>query len=291
MATYNKRILGIRDPYARAYFKHEWRQVHVNQFGHYGVITGLPGHGKSYTSLLEMFMQDTDFGEHILKERYLWSAKDFHRFINQSDNYEWGTWDETGITLSSKKWHTLHNILTEDTIQIMRHKKLGVTFCSQLIGFIDNRARSLFQTYTEVKRWETQPAFWKIHRVDMNQLESKIYFPYNIFRIKGKIVKLRGIRINALVNRNIIRKFEEVHTAWKDELAKKHLKTITKLEFEQHGYDIWEMIEKVNQEQNKYMNVKGKLDKHMIMTELGIGEPRALQIIKFIEKNPDWKKT
>lgn len=285
MASYNERILGIRNPYARAYFKYIWRQVHINNFGSFGVVTGLPGMSKSYTTLLEMWFQDMDFNEDNLNEKYVWSPKAFLKFINASDKYEWAAWDETGITLSSKKWATPYNILTEDAIQVMRIRKLGIRFCSQMVSFIDNRARSLFQTYTEVKRWERNPPFWKIHRVDMNQLEGKIYFPYYIFNINGNYAKLKGIHLHTMVNDKLKDKFEEMHTAWKEELLKHHGRTLEKIELEDHEYDIWEMIEMVQNEKKKYTNAKNKLDSDLIMTILNIGKPRAVQIVKFIEKN------
>lgn len=290
--TYPERVNRINDGLVRSFMKYLYRDVHVNKFGHFGITTGPPGHGKTETALMEAWFQDPKLNEDTLDFKYFFGAKPFLKFIDEADKHEWGIWDETGITLSSKKWNTLSNILVEDVLQTMRIKQLGVIFVSQDISFVDNRARRLLQWFTEVKRFENNSPTWKIHRVRMNQMKDKIFFPYPLFKHQGRMVKLRQITLEGRLPLPIRDKFDEMHIAWKDKMMKKHRRVIDKIEKEETPMDIWEMIEHVQENKKDYLNKKGNLDADLIMLKLEVGRSRASQIVKFLVKQekPDKKK-
>lgn len=279
---YPERIKRIKDGLVRSLMKYQYRDVHRNKFGYFGITTGPPGHAKSETALLQAWIQDPELNEDTMKFKYFFGAKPFLKFVNEANKHEWGIWDETGITFSSKKWQTLSNILVEDVCQTMRIRQLGVDFVTQDISFVDNRARRLLQWFTEVKRFEMNPPIWKLHRVRLNQMKDKIYFPYPLFTYQGRMVKLRQITLEGRLPIPIRKKFDEMHVAWKEMLMKKHKKIIENIIQEESPLDIWEMIEKVQNERKEYINTKGKLDQDIIMLKLNIGRSKASQIVKFL---------
>ncbi len=287
MPSYNPRILAIKDQLARNWFKYVWRQVHLNKFGHFGVITGLPGHGKTETGMLDIWIQDPTFTIDRLKEKVTMRPRDFIKNLNSFDRHEWILMSDTGLStsISSKNWNKLVNILVEDTTQIMRIKQMGVIFDAQVISFIDNRVRSLFHYFTEVKRHENHPARWKIHEVSVNQMRGKMLFPHPVLKINGRLVKLRNITLEGRLPEPFRRKFNEIQEEFKDSLMKQHAKTMAKIEMEENPLDIWEMIELVKNNMDKYLNARGKLDDDLIQLDLGIGRVRAAQIRKYINKN------
>lgn len=282
---YPIRITRINDGLVRSLMKYIYRDVHRNKFGYFGINTGPPGHSKSETSLLQAWIQDPELTEDTMKFKYFFGAKPFLKFVNEANKHEWGIWDETGITFSSKKWNTLSNILVEDVCQTMRIQLLGISFVTQDISFVDNRARRLLQWFTEVKRFELNPPIWKIHRVKLNQMKDKIFFPYPLFRYQEKMVKLRQIKIEGRLPLNLRNKFDELHVAWKEMMMKKHKTIIDTIIQEESPLDIWEMIELVQKNPKKYLNKKGKLDADLIMLDLEIGRSRASQIVKFLTKD------
>jgi len=288
MPKYNKRILAIKDPLARAWFKYIWRQVHINRFGYFGVNTGTPGHGKTETALLQSWFQDTTFTIDRLKEKITMTPKDFLKRLSEFDKHEWLVMSDTGLStsISSKNWNKLVNILIEDTTQIMRIKRMGVVFDAQVITFIDNRVRSLFHYFTEIRRHELNPPKWKIHEISMNQMKGTLYFPHPVLKIDGRLVKLRNITLDGRIPKEFRREFEEIQEEFKDTLLKKHVKSMVKIDMEENPMDIWEMIEHVkNNQDGKFLNSKGKLDDDMIQLGLGVGRSKSAQIKKFIIKN------
>jgi len=284
MEKYNERILRIKNLPTRAFMKYLWRQVHINRFGFFGIITGLPGMGKSETALLLAWLQDETFDVSKLKDVYIRSAKDFIKRIDDADTHEWLVWGETALSLSSQKWYSLSNMIVDDVIQTMRTKELGVVFDTPNIGHIDKRARELFQWFTEVHREEQSPVRWKLHRIEVSQRYKKMLFPHPLFNINGNMVKLKEIIVKGRLPPIIIEKFDKLHKGFKNQLIKGHAKKIELLEREERGFDIWEVIEKVNSNQQNYANKWGKLDKDMIMLKDGVSRDRAVQIVKFIEK-------
>lgn len=284
MTKYNKRMLGIKSNITRAFMKFAWRQVHINKFGFFGSVTGLPGHGKSETSLLMAWLQDETFDEDSLNETYIRNAKDFIKRVDGADKHEWIVWGETALTLSSRKWYDLSNILVSEVIQTMRTKELGILFDTPNIGHIDKRARELFQWFTEVKRWEDSPVYWKIHNVEIHQRYNKVHFPHPIFNVNGSMEKLKGIVIKSRLPDGILERFDKLHKKFKDEKIKKDSERISLITKKEEGIDIWDVINIVQKKQKDYLNVQGKLDKDLIMLKQNVSRDRASQIAKFIEK-------
>ena len=116
-------------------------------------------------------------------------------------------------------------------------------------------------------------------------MKDKIFFPYPLFKHKGRMVKLRQITLEGRLPLPLRNKFDEMHIAWKEQMMKKHRRVIDQIEREETPMDIWEMIEHVQENKKDYLNRKGKLDADLIMLKMEIGRSRASQIVKFLKKD------
>ncbi len=284
---YNERILSVKNDYARAWLKSVWRDMHVNNMGFFAVNTGHGGMGKSLSTNTYNFFLDMEYDVDALED--FW-CRDIMKYLRRIDECEKRmiTFDDAGTsrTLSSKNWMKLTNILVEDTTQVMRIKYNGSTIISQNVAFIDNRIRSLFQWFIETYRNEKNPAFMKIHKIRVNQIKQQLSFPYPLFRMPdGHMVRLTGIKMEALPPGRIRDKFEELDKEFKHRVLKEDAERAEKIMLEDNPKDIWEMIESVENDIEKYTNKKGKIDPSLIMPRFNVGRSRADQIIKLIEKN------
>ena len=284
MTRYNKRILNIKDNLTRAYYKYLWRQVHENNFGYFGIITGIPGMGKSETALMQAWIQDDTFNEDNLEDKYIRNAKDFINRVDSADKHEWLVWGETALSLSSQRWYSMSNMIVDDVIQTMRTKELGVIFDTPNIMHIDKRARDLFQWYCNVSRFEKSPVYMQIHRVFVNERYNKTFYPHPKFNINGVISKLRGIVVKGRLPKDIIDSFDILHKAFKDEITKKHIKNLDLIDQAESVTDVWGTIERIKLNLNEYKNNKDKIDKDIIMLKEGLSRDRATQVVKWIEK-------
>lgn len=178
--AYPKRVLAIKNQHVRAMMKYHYRDVHRNNFGYFGVYTGLPGHGKTEQAILHAWIQDETFNEDTLKDKVCSRPRQFIKAINEMGKYEWVIWMDAGLStaLSARNWQKITNTLVNDITMVMRIKKMGVIFDSQMIGFIDKSTRSLFRWFNEVKRFENHAPEVRMHNIQVNQQTGKIYFPF-----------------------------------------------------------------------------------------------------------------
>ena len=65
--------------------------------------------------------------------------------------------------------------------------------------------------------------------------------------------------------------WEEFEQEFKDKIIKDSLSKIEKIEAEENPMSLWDMIEVVEKDPDKYRNVKGKVDADLIMLKLEIG--------------------
>ena len=282
---FNQRIMAVKDQATQSLLKHIWNDVHTNNFGFFGVVTGPPGSGKTETAMLLAYLEDMSFNAENIRERVFFEPKDFLKAIDEFDKYTWVVWSETGITLSSKKWQTMSNIMVEDVVQTMRLKKMGVIFDTQHIGFVDNRARSMFQWFTEVRRYGKRWPRWKIYRVSTSQILGKTYYPFPMFRMpSGQPFKLREVELRTRLPKPILKQFDGIHREWKEKLWAKHAKMIDKMNAEENPMGIHDIIEQVQENIEKYRGLRGNIDTSLIAVDFDIGTPMANRIKRFVER-------
>lgn len=275
---------------AYIYLKHIWNKIHKLQYNYAEVTTGNPGSGKTKSKITTAYLINRKrFDERF----YCNTAKEFIQTVDDSRTGDTLVWDECGVSLSSRRWHSLSNILTGETLQTYRLNKLAVFFVVPDISFIDIQARKLMNAFVETKRYDLKKTTNWTYEIRVNRKTGDIYFPYFRSVIDGRLNAIpRIIYPKATINivpKEITKSITEKEIEFKHRLRKRNLKLLEMIEGKamDAGQTIFDMINIVNDDKEKYTNRKGNLDFYLIQTEFNIGKDKAIQIKKFIEKKGD----
>lgn len=288
------RILGKyelmpRETAMAIYLKYLWLRVHKHQFNTAIATTGDTGSGKTRGAILKGYiLNPRRFNETC----YVNSPREFLQAIDDSRMGDSIVWDEVGVSMSSRKWQSLSNILTAETLQTYRVNKLTVFFCLPDLSFCDVQARKLMTIYEEVKRSDTSMTRTYTYRMDTDRKEGKIWFKAYRMILGGRLTRMPTVEIPSsalkMVPKEIWDAITEKETEFKSKTRKRSLRTIEMLEKSDgetgSGETIYDMINKVQSDLQKYTTDKGKLDLDLISVDFGVGETKARQVKKWVEK-------
>ena len=282
-----KQRLGIADRSVFTYYKHLWNRTHWYDYNTAQVITGDPGCGKTKFGVLSAFLINP---KRFNENHYVNKAKEFLQAVDDGKTGDAIVWDEVGVSLSSRRWHSLSNILTAETLQTYRAKKLTVFFVVPDLSFVDVQARKLMTSYVEIKRYARDMTTNWIYNIIINRKKGEMYFSSYKLIIGGSLKRMRKLKVPRkmldIVPKQIWRDIKERELKFKTSVRQKSLKTIRFLEKgdTDSTKTIFDFINDVTKDKDKFRNTKGKLDIYLIQTHLGIGRYKALQVKKFIEQ-------
>lgn len=272
------------------YFKYLWNRNHRYQYNTAQVITGDPGVGKTKWAVLQSYVLNK---RRFDENSYMNRAQEFLQWVDDSRGGDTGVWDECGVSLSSRRWHSLSNILTAEILQTYRAKKLTVFFVVPDISFIDVQARKLMTTYCELKRYgTTQTTNW-LYRISINRKSGDMYFVSFRMMMEGVLQKVPRLdipgKILKAVPKTIWSAIDEKEMAFKDNIRRKSLATLNLIDKDEmtSSETVYDMIDKVVKDKERFTNTKGRLDSLLIATILGVSQTKALQVKKFVEKKAD----
>jgi hypothetical protein len=225
------------------------------------------------------------------------TPREFLQAIDDSRKGDSLVWDEMGVSMSARKWQSLSNILTGETLQTYRVNKLNVWFVVPDMSFIDVQARKLMTLFREVKRYNTVESQAWTYRIDVNRREGDPYFVTYRMVIDDQLVKMPIVKkprkLLQAVPKYIWEAIREKELAFKERVRRKSLATLKEAEREDvAGQEtIFDLVNKVAEDISYYKNKRGTLDLAMIQTGIGIGRGKAGQIKAFIEnKRPELLK-
>jgi hypothetical protein len=265
------------------FFKKIYLNTHRYNKNHVQVVTGDSGTGKSW-SILKMGEElDPTFNV----DKITFTPKEFLQAIdNVKKSGEVVALDETGIALSARKWQSLSNMLLNEVIQTFRYQHIICFFIAPDFSYIDSQARKLVNVFSEVKREEESPAEMWIYYLKHDKKTGKPYYYHPIIKNNGAVIKLQKLIFKGRASKEIIKEYETKHKEFKKNLRKKNIK-LAEL-FEQEIKDIKEnihdMVETVVDNTEKYKNVRGKLDWHIIADNFGLSNHKAQKIKILAEK-------
>ena len=265
------------------FFQHIYNRTHHYRMNWLQVTTGDPGSSKSYSNLTEAELLDPRF--HIGKVCF--TPSEFMDAIDAvKRSGEAIIIDEMGIALSSRKWQSLSNILTNEVLQTFRFKNIVSLFVVPDFTFIDSQARKIVQCFCETKRRSRDsPKMW-VYYLSHARQTGKIYFIHPLVRIDGIPKTVRHITFKRLPSKGLVKEYEEKHQEYKDKLRKKNRALLGMMERKDRpsADTMYEMINKVSDNIKEYKSVRNILDWRLIAGKLHISEPKAKQIKVFIEK-------
>jgi hypothetical protein len=274
-----------RAPYI--YYKYLWNRNHRYQYNTAQIATGSGGSGKTTYAIISGFViNPRRFDETF----YVNSAKEFITAVDDSHSGDTLVWDEVGVSLSSRKWHSLSNILTAETLQTYRRNKLTVFFVVPDMSFIDVQARKLMTSYVEVKRYNIDQSTAWIYDISIDRKKGEIYFPAYRMILDGMLIKMPRMIIPRIamskVPIEIWRAIHEKEETFKTKIRKQSLKMISLIEEKEGGQKtIFDYINEIQEEKWKYINSKNELDWKLIKTEKGISRDKAQEIVAFLKKH------
>ena len=270
------------------YLKYMWNRVHKLNFNYSEVTVGDPGTGKTKKAILKCFLLNRyRFDETF----YCNTAKEFLQMIDDSRNGDTGIWDEQGVSMNSRRSLTLSNVLTGETLQTYRINKLAVEFISPDLSFIDVQARKLINAFTETKRYDNERSFNWVYKLQTNRQSGKVYFPHFRAVINGRLHSIKYYELPNRLFRKIpketVKRIVEKEIEFKYKLRKRNLQILELLEKEEGGGEgktIFDLINEVQKDIEKYKNTRGRLDWKLIKTHLRVSRDRSQQIATFIQK-------
>jgi hypothetical protein len=270
------------------YFKYLWNRNHRYQYNTAQIVTGDGGSGKTYFAILSAWVVNSKrFNENF----YVNSAKEFITAVDDSRSGDTIVWDEVGVSLSSRKWHSLSNILTSETLQTYRKNKLTVFFVVPDMSFIDIQARKLMTNYVEMKRYGTNEAIAWIYKINIDRKKGEIYFPAYRMVMDGILMKMPRMvipgRVMKRVPLEIWKAIHEKETTFKNKIRKQNLKVVSMIEEREGGGDktIFDYINEIKLNRETYTNDKGELDWKLIKIDKEISRDKAQEIVTFLKKN------
>lgn len=272
---------------AYMYLKNIWNRTHRLKYNFAEANVGDTGSGKTVSTITKSYLLNK---KRFDERSYCNSAKDFIQAIDDSKKGDALIWDECGVSLSSRKWNTIPNILIGETLQTYRHNKLCVFFVLPDLSFIDVQARKLMNAFVETKRYTTTESINWTYKLIINRRTGDIYFPHFRTSIRGEVVNIPRIHLakNIVdkVPKKIMKAITNKEIEFKSKLRKKNLSLISLIEKEtfQTEETIFDLINKIIENKEKYTNDKGKLDSNLIQLEENLSRDKASQILKFIKK-------
>jgi len=269
------------------YYKYLWNRNHRYQYNTAQIVTGSGGSGKTIYAIISAFIINPKrFNENF----YVNSAKEFITAVDDSHSGDTIAWDEVGVSLSSRKWHSLSNILTGETLQTYRRNKLTVFFVVPDISFVDIQARKLMTSFVELKRYDVKESIAWTYDISIDRKNGDIYYPAYRMILDGILIKMPRIRIPRVamkkVSIDIWRAIHEKEETFKTKIRKQSLRLISMIEEREGGGDktIFDIANEVQNERDKYTDEKGNLDWKLIKIDKNISRDKAQGIVALLKK-------
>ena len=248
--------------------------------------TGDTGSGKTLKALLSSYLINP---RRFSAERYANSAKEFLDMVDDGKRGDVLIWDEAGVSLSSRKWHSLSNILTGEVLQTYRSRYYTVIFIAPDLSFIDVQARKLMNIFSEIQRYDANKSTDYLYKMKVDRKKGNIFFPWYQVKTKGMLVNLPRVMTPSSslkrIPKDVLKEVRRKEENFKAKIRKNSLAIISMIDQEEERTDtIYDMINLVEAEPDKFTNTKSKLDENLIQLHFGIGRGKSRQIVKFLRK-------
>lgn len=268
------------------WFKRVWLRTHSWGKNYNMVITGDSGEGKSWTGVLWGEILDPSFniGKVCFTPKEFLAATD-----NVKRSGEVIIMDETGISLSSRKWASLTNQLLNHTIQTFRYQHIITIFITPDFSYIDSQARRLINCFSEVSRNESAPPEMRIYDLSNDKKRGKQYFIHPLIKESPDtpyMVKLNKFIIKRKPSPELIKAYELKHKEYKARLRKDNLRMAELFEREMRETkdSIPEMVQSIIDNADRYKNARGKIDRDIIALKLKLSYNAAGTVKKLADK-------
>lgn len=183
-------------------------------------ITGPTGSGKTYASLSLAETLDPNF----TVRNVVFTPEEFINLLTYGGLIKGANivFDEAGVALNNRKWHSAANNLIQFILQTFRHKNYIVWFTAPDFGFIDGASRKLFHCQMETKgiNYTLKKCNLKPYMIQVNQRTGAMYYKY----LKVITPETGEMKINELTvskpSEELIKQYEIKKTEFTNKLNK-----------------------------------------------------------------------
>lgn len=164
-----------------------------------GVITGPTGSGKSYAMLRLMEILNPDKTPEEIIKNVAFDAQEYMARINSGELKAGDvlSWDESGVSLSSRNWQSLANKSINYLLQTYRNMNLIGMFNLPYFSFLDSQSRKLMHSLCNTVAIDrnTNRVMMKPFVLQVSQHSGKIYNPFLKIKTKNGYLKVKEIGV------------------------------------------------------------------------------------------------
>jgi hypothetical protein len=250
------------------FFQSWYRRTHFEKKNVYSVAVGQVGSGKSYTAMSIGCLLDPNFSI----DNVAFSPTEYLTAMDKAERRKkYGqviVFDEMGVGMAARSWHSVQNRLTSEFLQTARHLRLISIFTVPTMGFIDKNARILTHNVLRVSRHGSNPPKIRPLHLSVNPVDDKDYKSAPIGIVDGKRVKFHEIIWDVMPPEELIKDYEKKAGEWKDKLRKDNLALFAQMEKdEQPKEDYRDLLPEILENSKDYMNIKGVVDWQIIQSK------------------------
>lgn len=285
---------GIKDPW----LDYIWRRAHMYNKSFICIVVGDSGDGKSWSVMKMAEIIDPKF----TIDNVVFSAKEYMAALDRITRK--GTviiWDEVGIGANARKWDSLINIAVTEVIETQRFLVPIVFLTTPDPRMSDTNIRSMVNSFCEARRFGSRPAELYVYIVNRDRKRNKTYFVHPRVKIRkrfpdGRTEKFRyrydKMIFRSLPSEKLREAYEIKQVKFKNELRRRNMKTLLLAEkYEDTSTErVKVALTDVLSAPEEYMNIKKRLDWHIIKDVAGLSRDDAQTVKRIAEKELEGKK-
>jgi hypothetical protein len=254
------------------YYKHIVNRLKKLDYNYLKMTCGSTGSGKTNMNISEMYIINP---KRFDASRVTMSPKEYQDAKADSKAGDVIIWGESGVGLDRRLWYQISQIYMTQALMVERKKNLCVIFDTPDPSFMDSRAMKLTDCYSEMVRYGRDYATQFLYKIARNRKKDITLFPWYSFRYAGKIrhfpkVKvLKGVfnyvkRKEPKKVAEILKKIDEYKDKVEDKAQREASMIETARWSEDVGKTIFDWVNQIAKDPEKYRNKKGVLDWHLI---------------------------
>lgn len=274
--------ITITYPPKNPFFKHIWNTTKRYNKLWLQCTSGNSREGKTWCDITIAEHLDPKFDIN----KIVFTPKEFVEAVdNMKHAGECIVFSELGITHSSRQWHSLTNILTNEILQTFGYIHPIVLFDVPDFSYVDSQARKIMNCLTTVTRRGFNPPRMWLNMISVNRKDGSMYWPRPRIIDNGEMLVLRSLLFKRKPSPELLKEFIEKEEEYKGKIKKKNKRIFDFIEREDEDKTktVTDDIEYVIKNIDEFKNIKGRVDASIIQAKLGLSYHKSRQVQKMAQ--------
>lgn len=264
-----------------------YERLHSKKKNFILVVVGPTGSGKSYSALRFCEQIDPSFNA----SRIVFYGDDFLDILEQMKIGQFIIWDEAGVGIPARDWHSIINKTISYILQTYRKKRFGIIFTVPSFDFIDVHARKLVHALGKCSdnsiNYEKKECGLQFYWLQYNPFvgpkgEGKIYKHYPRIKMNGEVHVIKKLKF-PLPSKKLRDDYEDKKDIFLDRLLKSahgDIKGVYKKKVPPQE----DMIKQIIDDIKEYIDPEtNKLSPPMIQYKFGCGRTKAYNMARIVK--------